>query len=351
MAEQIEGNPNNWPTDFTIPDDSAPPTSAAHNVAHEALADRTAWLKANVTVIQEYDFPIVGFPDGLIPAPPGATHAILEGYGGGGGGGSGSNSGTTSKMGAGGGGGGGAVKRTVVVPVVAGETYKAEVGAGGAGAVAGGFFGSPGGDTKFSRVSGPLTLLATFRGADGGQRGHSADGFVSYGGTTVDLYTVGLAGGPARRRVNNAMSVGPNAEQHAYRSMVPQSGGYGICARSNHINQHHAGNSSPEGYLGGTGGQNGGNEGVSLWGGGAGGGGGAGPGGDGGNGGNGSNAVPSGSSANGGAGENAAANSGAGGGGGGGAGGAPVGGGLGGAGGNGGSGRLRVIFICRQGVE
>lgn len=46
MAEQYAGNPNNYPEDYTIPDDADPPTAAAVNVALEALGDRTAYLKS-----------------------------------------------------------------------------------------------------------------------------------------------------------------------------------------------------------------------------------------------------------------------------------------------------------------
>lgn len=52
MSEQFAGNPELYPEDYTIPDDSGPPTSVMHNVAHEALGHRTAWLKQRVVALQ-----------------------------------------------------------------------------------------------------------------------------------------------------------------------------------------------------------------------------------------------------------------------------------------------------------
>ncbi len=51
MSSQYEGNPDNYPDDYTIPDDADPATAAAFNVAAEALGDRTAWLKAHVNAL------------------------------------------------------------------------------------------------------------------------------------------------------------------------------------------------------------------------------------------------------------------------------------------------------------
>jgi hypothetical protein len=48
MGSQYAGDADNFPDDYTIPDDSDPPFAASHNVAHEALGDRTAYLKARV---------------------------------------------------------------------------------------------------------------------------------------------------------------------------------------------------------------------------------------------------------------------------------------------------------------
>lgn len=48
MSSQYAGDPTAFPVDFTIPDDGVAPTAAAHNVAHEALGDRTAFLKREV---------------------------------------------------------------------------------------------------------------------------------------------------------------------------------------------------------------------------------------------------------------------------------------------------------------
>lgn len=47
MGSQYAGDPDFFPTDYTIPDDADPPTASAFNVAIEALGDRTAWLKTN----------------------------------------------------------------------------------------------------------------------------------------------------------------------------------------------------------------------------------------------------------------------------------------------------------------
>lgn len=45
MSEQYEGDENEFPEDFTLADDSAPPTMAEMNVGLEANGDRTAYLR------------------------------------------------------------------------------------------------------------------------------------------------------------------------------------------------------------------------------------------------------------------------------------------------------------------
>lgn len=51
MSEQYAGDEDFFPADYTIPDDSDPPTAAAFNPAAEALGDRTAWLKKRVDAL------------------------------------------------------------------------------------------------------------------------------------------------------------------------------------------------------------------------------------------------------------------------------------------------------------
>lgn len=46
MSSQYAGDPNSFPTDFTILDDSDPPTASTWNIAYEALGDRSAYLYA-----------------------------------------------------------------------------------------------------------------------------------------------------------------------------------------------------------------------------------------------------------------------------------------------------------------
>lgn len=60
------GNSARYPSDFTIPDDSTPPTAAEFNVSLRALGDRTANIKSNLAAevasfvgqIQSLNFPI-----------------------------------------------------------------------------------------------------------------------------------------------------------------------------------------------------------------------------------------------------------------------------------------------------
>jgi len=49
MGHQEAGNPAVFPVDFTVPDDSDDFDVTSVNVAFEALADRTAWLKAQLS--------------------------------------------------------------------------------------------------------------------------------------------------------------------------------------------------------------------------------------------------------------------------------------------------------------
>lgn len=342
-----EGNPI-WPTAYPLVSDETTPTATQYNPALEALGDRTAYLKDNLTSIESVTF-TAGYEE--IVVPKGATHAIVEGWGGGGGGGKGRESGLVSRASSGGGGGGGAIAGVKIVPVTEGETLGGEIGPGGDGGTVNA--GQAGGDTKLTRVS-DSAVLVTFRGAGPGQKGTEADFFVQYppGVSDAPNYTFGFGGEPVATSTFFQQLASGTPFANMYRTDTPQAGGLGT---SSHVGltsvQMGRGNSSPHGTVGGAGGSGGGDAGAGAFkGGGGGGGGGAGPGGNGGAGGNGSSAVAAGSSTNGGGGANAAANSGAGGGGGGGAGGAPSAGGVGGAGGKGGSGWMRVTFIRRGSV-
>jgi hypothetical protein len=355
MGHQIPGNPV-FPIDFTIPDDGDARSASSVNVPFEALADRTAWLKANTTIVAEIEF----IANGSFTWPFGATHAIFDGYGGGGGGGKGANGpATTHTAASGGGGGGGAIRRLEIVapstPVV-GEQYDVTIGVGGAGGTSGS--GANGGDTIVARTLGGI--VARFRGAEGGQAGSTCE--IEFGGpgtSGITQYAFGLGGSPIKRTLPSAGDV-VAFNKHTFFNTTPQAGGNGYAQIFGADgDQFAAGNPAPsEDTVGGTGGTSGVVVGVTIIGGGGGGGGGAGPaasgglGLSGGNGGNGSDAALSGSTSNGGAGTSAGATTGAGGGGGGGAGavssGPPVP-GVGGNGGNGGSGYCRVIFIRREG--
>lgn len=338
MGSQYAGNPNFFPTDYTIPDDSDPPTAAAFNVALEALGDRTAYLAANLTTIDVASFATTD----TFVAPPGTTHAIVEGWGGGGGGGGGASSGGVADVTAGGGGGGGALRCTMVVPMVAGETYQAEIGSGGSGSTS---YANNGSSSTIKRESDGL-VLCTFLGAGGGKKG----GSVESAGPMGEQYTSGAPGAPIQTpAVPFPYMV--TLDPLAHVSLVPQAGGVGIVNKVPALLQHHSGRASPYGTMGGNGGEVGLDGDPGLIGGGAGGGGGAGPGGNGGKGGDGTRAVTVGTPANGGAGQSASPNSGAGGGGGGAAGASPTSNkGTGGRGGDGGSGWLRVTFIRRAGA-
>src|SRR4051812_41306704 len=89
MSSQYAGDSANFPDDYTIPDDSDPPTAAAVNIGLEALGDRTAFLRAllgNAFVPVYAEF----LSDGTVTIPANAApFCLLEGCGGGGAGGRG----------------------------------------------------------------------------------------------------------------------------------------------------------------------------------------------------------------------------------------------------------------------
>lgn len=331
-----------FPDDFTIPDDGEELTAAAFNVAYEALGDRTQWLKSRVVTISLG----TALSSATVTAPARAFAVILEGCGGGGGGGAGAPNPGADSHASGAGGGGGAIARTVVIGVTGGAEYSYVIGAGG---VSGTyeddapFPGGVGGDTTFSSVVGP-TVLATFRGAGGGDAGTADDGL----GPNAMSY--GLPGAPVRIGTDAAGSgwptLAPTEEKNLFMApSCPQAGGAGTTSNNDRLNPR-AG-SSPQGYKGGAQGNADTSADGSCHGGGGGGGGGAGPYGDGANGGAGGAPESGGDGGDGTTGSSAAANTGAGGGGGGGSGGgAPAGAGVGGDGGAGGSGRLKITWLC-----
>ena len=130
MSSQFAGDPASFPTDFTIPDDSVPPTAAAFNVALEALGDRTAYLRGWLV----RQAPVVvtstsGTTSVVVPA--GVRVAQAVGYGAGGGGAQGTatdSTGLDDLISPGGGGGGGAPMITRTFPVTPGETLTVTIG-------------------------------------------------------------------------------------------------------------------------------------------------------------------------------------------------------------------------------
>lgn len=344
MGHQEAGNPASFPADFTIPDDGDSLEAASFNVAYEALADRTAFLKAGklspgtpVTITATN-------PTYATPVGARLCHARLLGGGGGGGGGA-HGIGTTNLFSSGGGGGGGAIaveKWFLVNP--AGELLALVVGAGGLGAAAE-LDGTSGGTTSITKVTGSV-LVASALGGGGGSRGTRT---VS-GNTLARAYG---AGGPSPR---------PDSFGTEMPIILPENGGagepgiggmyaltaphQGACGRTyNDMITNARGGGSPTGFRGGANGTNA-NSPASLYQpGGVGGGGGASSdffGQNGGNGGAANGAGVGGAGTNGNHGSGF--NDGRGGGGGGGGGGGSGGGGAGGLGGDGAAGNIVLTF-------
>ncbi len=343
MTEQYAGNPATFPVDYTLQDDSVPPTAAAMNPALEALGDRTAFLFARLFGGEVVEM----VASDTVTAPEYAVAAILDGWGGGGGGGAGTFNDDADSHGSGGGGGGGARRCFALVPIVGGEDYEVVIGGGGGGGAV--TFDDPdwlvgyglvGGDTTFTRETGSV-LLARFRGAGGGGKGERDNSLgpnaMSYGhpGTSVRGDSPGGSG---------ILLVQTTEDPNHFLLLPEQYGGAGITS-NNPRDDIFRGGPSPEGFLGGVAGNNNSSSSGSYRGGGAGGGGGAGPGGDGATGGNGGAPNSGGSGGAGTAGGSAAPSTGAGGGGGGAEGGGSTTAHAGGAGGVGGSGFLRIVWL------
>jgi hypothetical protein len=84
MSEQYEGDPV-FPEDFTLPDDSGPATAMQHNVAHEALGDRTRYLKVHLDAVETHvrllgvlNFPVKGDPNAAGSARWGAFRRAVS---------------------------------------------------------------------------------------------------------------------------------------------------------------------------------------------------------------------------------------------------------------------------------
>ena len=314
---------------FQIPDDGEDIDAASVNVALEALADRSQFLKALIDagVIQVKTWT----SDTTWQAPTNvASIGLLIGYGGGGAGGVGSGGvSTTSFEASGGAGGGGCIQSIQVVVLVGGTTYTIDIGAGGATA------GADGADTTFT--DGVTTK--TFRGAGGGASGATAlDG-------SAGAIAVAEGGQSVRGTAAVTASVFTTLGAMSARSSVMACGGWTSNQGGNAASGvGHAGGHNPTGYAGGAAGANGTQASATKIGGTGGSGGGAGPGGAGGAGGAGGNAAAAAPGSNGSAGTAAGANTGAGGGGGGG-GGAGNSTTTGGAFGAGGSGKLILVYF------
>jgi hypothetical protein len=332
MSETIAGDPATFPVDFVIPDDIDPPTAAAFNVGTEALADRTAYLKARADLVDAAAAGPVVFTDaGPTEWTAGENdHRIrfrgCGGAGGGGGGYAGPGSSSTATA-CGGGGGGAPLEQAVDIDVTPGVIYEVLIGDGGDGGTGGVFggagptAGSAGGDTIF-RIQGGATL-ATFKGATGGLEG--------YGYFTSTGSTHGFSPGGCPVAMQRSLQSSNNNVHHSL-CFGPGFGGDGVGHEDGQTSR--AGAASIQGFAGGDGGRDGTPDGSSI-GGGGGGGGAGGPYGAGGRGGGGGAAASGGGGGIGGGGaspsdmddnpltttaSSAAANTGAGGGGGGGGG-------------------------------
>lgn len=337
MSEQYAGDPDNYPEDFTIPDDADPPTAAVTNVALEALGDRTEHLRTHSPRLKY----TVMTASGTWTAPARVTRALIIGCGGGGGGGKGANgsNGVDDRWIAGAGGGGGALLSVLPVIIVPASVYNGDIGAGGAGATVAGNDGSNGGDTIFRLDATELAVFGGALGGSGARGGHVVGLWEHFtlGGSPragISRLRIGAAAQGVRYDTSDAMW----AVSTIYIPIEAGSGGYGAAGSTNPASLD--GRKNPSGnFAGGAPGTRGADLGAAR-GGGGGGGGGAGPFGAGGAGGNGGSAVvPAGV-----AGASAAANTGAGGGGGGSGGYAPAAATAGGNGGNGGSGLLIIVW-------
>lgn len=341
MGHQEAGDPALFPADFTVPDDGDPKNASSWNVAFEALADRTAWLKAHSPRLQAVVFTATG----SIVIPERVVAIIGAGWGAGGAGGRGGVVATGTSKGASGGSGGGGSEYRVSppVPVTPGETIDVVIGAGGSGLDANNN-GNPGGDSKIQRAGADL---AVFPGAGGGVAGDGTTGAggVAYAAPGLPVRP-GAGGGITDYATTGGRTVTTSADVANLAALTPRppgAGGFGFGAttmtQGGMRNAYGSGVGGAPGTVGAT---------VSSYlGGGGGAGGGAGPGGNGGAGGNGPPGTAS--VGNTGAfGTAAAANSGGGGGGGGGAGGCASAPSTGGTGGAGGSGKMTIFYVLES---
>lgn len=346
MGHQIAGTATSYPVDFTVPDDGDAENATSVNVAFGALADRTANAKAMIA--HRYD--TMPSASGTWTCPLEVTHVWLRGWGAGGGGGCGGDGSTgANTCSVGGAGGGAAIECWVRVAVTPGLVYTYIKGTSAAGSASSAAFGrgASGGDTTFSSPT--PTVLATFRGAQGG--GNGAPGVASL---TASGQSIG--GGPCKiTHTDPGQTPGVATQVIAnyspgFRCMT-SAGGDGftknLCGTG--TNEGQPGGASPQGFDGGAAGLAGASNAATRIGGGAGGGGGAGPGGTGGAGGTGgSGETTTAGAAT--AGSAAAVGTGAGGGGGGGGGGAGTTPSVGQPGAASGSGSLFVIYSGPQAV-
>lgn len=240
MGHQYAGA-SSFPVDFTIPDDGDDIDAGSVDVAFEALADRTIFLK-NHPLLSTASFTA----SGTWFCPPNVTSVLVYGVGGGGGGG-GSSSATI-----GGGGGGGAHASVVRVTTVPGTTYTVTIGAGGA-AGSGGADGGDGGDTT-------LGTLARFMGArgGGGDSGTPFGGGPIRGMTRAAGYVYPGQGGQGDTASNNGFihATGPSAGGTG--AGVDAGGGGGSSGWPGGIGG--AGGSSSTGFAGALGGGGGGGD-------------------------------------------------------------------------------------------
>lgn len=315
--------------------------------ALQLLANREQYLWSRAPSLVAVEFTATT-PNWVAPAE--AQYGLLFGCGGGGGGGGGTDGSTTLDVWAmAGGGGGGAHFSCVPVPLVPGDLYDANIGAGGAGGAISSN-GARGDTSSFVKVSSGVAL-ANFEGAGGGAgaatlaTSAAIAAFHLGGGPNGDTADLGWGANPRVLFIDTSVA-GFGGSSNFSRGVRDGEGGAsqaraaGRDGRRNIVGLGAA-------YLGGVGGTVGGDAG-GIRGGGGGGGGGAGPwgaGGAGGAGGVGGHAVLGVRSGS--AGVAAAANTGAGGGGGGAGGGHGTTVGVGGAGAAGGSGRMILIYFAK----
>jgi hypothetical protein len=329
MSSQYAGDPDAFPSDFTIPDDGDAQDASSVNVAFEALGDRTAYLATKGLRVQVFTFNA----SGTFNAPANAAAiALAEGCGGGGGGGGGRNHAAADTNVTGGGGGGGALRHLQPIVIVPGGAHAVVIGDGGDGGPAEGG-GNNGEDTTLANPS--AVELLRFPGAQAGANGHPNVGGAS-------SYSFGEAGAPNRNALDYFLTASTDpASNHT--DGIQGHGGHGVSGGNNASTNPR--NGSPQGsFVGGAPGTPNMTSSGSYRGGGCGGGGGAGGFGDGGDGGDGGAPNNAGAAGNGADGTAGGANTGAGGGGGG-SSGASTTSGTGGAGGAGGSGRLKIYVL------